>query len=118
MNITSEEATFFLYMIGSRESPNYQSNFGKRKPYYTLLKDSESNEYKKFIQTYVAIKYILTEKEQVVLDRCYGVTQKSAPLHIVGSELNIGPERVRQIKARAEYRLAKRITKTVQLKNI
>lgn len=118
MNITSEEATFFLDMIGSWKSPNYQPNFGKRKPYYALLKDPELNELKRFIQTYEAIKYILTEKEQLVLDRCYGVAQKSAPMHIVGSELNIGPERVRQIKAHAEYRLAMKITKAMQLEKI
>jgi DNA-directed RNA polymerase sigma subunit (sigma70/sigma32) len=118
MNITSEDATFFLDMIGSWKSPNYQPNFGRRKPYYALLKDPESNELKRFIQTYEAIKYILTEKEQLVLNQCYGVAKKSAPMHIVGSELNIGPERVRQIKAPAEYRLAMEITKTVQLEKI
>jgi DNA-directed RNA polymerase sigma subunit (sigma70/sigma32) len=115
-NISRDEAIYFLDMIGSSRSPNHQPRLGKRKPYYALLKDRETKEYKSFIEIYLILKNILSEKECLILERVYGINQECVPMHTIGEDFNIKAERVRQIKTKAEFRLASAITKMVNLK--
>jgi hypothetical protein len=61
-NISYDEAIFFLESINSYKISNRQP-MCKRKTYYTFLKNRESKEYKKFIEIYKRIKYILSERE-------------------------------------------------------
>jgi DNA-directed RNA polymerase sigma subunit (sigma70/sigma32) len=114
MNISSDDATEFLDMIGSWRGPSYEPKLGKKKPYYAFLKDRESDKYQRFMEVYQAFKGSLSESEQFILDRHYGIDAESAPLHKIGNELHIGSERVRQIKFRAEYRLATEIAKRLK----
>jgi DNA-directed RNA polymerase specialized sigma subunit len=115
VNITRDEAIYFLDMIDSYKSPNFKPMIGRRKPYYIFLKDRESKEYIRFIEIYKLLKNILSEREYLILDLIYGLNQECAPLHIIGEEFNIVTERVRQIRNKAERRLANELTKRVSL---
>lgn len=116
-NISMEDVIFFLDLINSFHSPNYKPQLGIKKPYIALLKERNSTEYKRFVEIYQALKHILLERERLILDRYYGIHQKTVYLKVIGKEFNIGGERVRQIIAKAENRLATELAKGQRLKS-
>lgn len=111
IKITIEDVVFFLDMIDSTKSPNFKPKMYKQKPYYTLFKDKDSGDYKRFVSIYKTIRNVLPKRMQIVLNEIYGVDKKECPqLKPVGVILNISPERVRQIIYRAESILAKELS--------
>jgi DNA-directed RNA polymerase specialized sigma subunit len=116
-NISKEDVIFFLDMVNSNRSPNFNGQFRVKKPYIALLKERNSTEYKRFVEIYQAIKHILLERERLILDRYYGIHQKTDYLKNIGKEFNIRGERVRQLIAKAENRLANELAKGRILKS-
>ena len=90
-------------MIDSVRSPNYKPEMYKPKPYYALFKDKASEDYRRFISIYKAMRNALPERMQFVLNEIYGVDKEEcSKLKTVGVILNVTPERVRQIIYSAE----------------
>jgi DNA-directed RNA polymerase specialized sigma subunit len=114
-NIPKEDVIFFLDMINSHRSPNFKGQFGAKKPYIVLLKERDSMEYRRFVEIYQDIKHILLERERLILDRYYGIYQKTDYLKNIGKEFNIRGERVRQLIAKAEYCIANELAKELRL---
>lgn len=111
VTFTKEDSIFFMDMVGSCLSPNYVPQLPHKKPYNKILKDRNSTEYKRFIHIYKAIRHILSERERIILDEVYGVNGVKSSLRVAGEKINISPERVRQIRNKAENKLAVGIVK-------
>jgi DNA-directed RNA polymerase sigma subunit (sigma70/sigma32) len=104
-NINKGDAIFYLGMI--------DSSFGEVKPYYKVLDERDSDEYKRFIGVFLVISGSLSEKEQFILNELYGVNEKRKTLKAIGEMLNIGPERVRQIAKKAEFKMRSILKKRI-----
>ncbi|MCM3567830.1 sigma factor-like helix-turn-helix DNA-binding protein [Neobacillus mesonae] len=107
-NADIEDAMFYLKMIG------HGSDIGTIKPYYKILNDRNSDDFKRFISVYTKFKDSLSEKEQFVLDEIYGVNKKHVTLKTAGEMLGVGPERARQITKKAEFRMVSLINKRLK----
>ena len=107
--LTHNDAIFFLDMINSTRSPNYEPGFYKRKTYYKLLKHQNSDDYRRFISVYKAMRHILTEREQIVLNKVYGTDGEPSNLKSVGAMLNVSPERAKQIRSKGERKIAREL---------
>ena len=103
------DATFYLDMIGSSLSPNKEHKIGDRKPYYKILDERNSDDFKRFVGVYTLMRDFLSEREQVILNELYGVNKERATLKTIGEMLNVGPERIRQIGRKAEFKIARKI---------
>ena len=108
-DITRSDAIFFMDMINSVWSPNFEPGFYKLRPYHNLLKERDSEDSKRFVGIYKAIRHTLTEREQTVLNEMYGVYKEKSQLKTVASMLSISPERVRQISRKAENKIAREL---------
>lgn len=111
LDITIDDAIFYMEMIRSVWSPYYEPQYGKRKPYLKILKDRESIEYNRFIKVYRVIKHILSDREQFILDQVYALNNSRAPHREIGEQLDVSPERIRQIIKKAENTLARELLK-------
>ncbi|MEH7118258.1 sigma factor-like helix-turn-helix DNA-binding protein [Neobacillus vireti] len=111
-NITKEDVTFFLDMIGSIKRPNY--NIGDLKPYYKILDQRDSENFKRFIKIYIFSRDFLSDREKVILNEAYGVNEKRLTLKAIGEKLNIGPQRVSQIRAEAERKITLKLSKIMK----
>ncbi|OIJ22318.1 hypothetical protein BKP45_06675 [Anaerobacillus alkalidiazotrophicus] len=107
--MTKEDVLFYLDMIGSRYGPTYQHKFGNQKPYYQLVKEKDSENYKTFIRVYQHYRDLLEEKPKMILDLLYGVESKVHRLNEIGKLLGISGRRVAQIRHKAEYTITKGI---------
>lgn len=115
INITREDVIFFMDMVGSTLSPNVVPKMYRPKPYFKILMKKGSDDYNRFIGIYKVMIHVLTEREQIILNEMYGVDKESAHLKTVAELLNLSPERVRQIRNQAEYKIIRRLL--VQLKD-
>ncbi|MFZ3580526.1 sigma factor-like helix-turn-helix DNA-binding protein [Virgibacillus sp. DJP39] len=109
--LTRDEAIFFLDMVGSVKSPNKKTKSTRVKPYYSILNDRDSDDFKKFIDIYKSLKHILPERKQMIMDEIYGINKPGVSLKTVASSINITRERVRQICHEAEVAMAKEIVR-------
>jgi DNA-directed RNA polymerase specialized sigma subunit len=98
MEITKEDVLYFIYMRNSEK-------MGSSKRYYTILQNKDSEEYKRFINVYVKNKYVLPERERIVLDSVYGVNGTPLKLREVADVIKVTPERVRQLVYKSERKL-------------
>jgi DNA-directed RNA polymerase specialized sigma subunit len=114
-NILKEDIVFFLDMMNSHHSPNFKRQYGIKSPYVSLLKGRSSTEYKRFITIYRSMNHIFMERERLILDRYYGVLEPTVSLKIIGKEVNLTAERVRQLIAKAENLLAKELAKMLKM---
>lgn len=103
--ITSDDAIFFMDMVNSARSPNHAPKFYQVKSYYKILDDPNSNEFQRFIKVYNAGKYILKEREQMILDDLYGINKPRVTHKKASIPHNITQERVRQICYKAELKI-------------
>ncbi|RCW62968.1 hypothetical protein [Saliterribacillus persicus] len=116
INISKEDAIFYLEMIDSVKSPNFKPGLFRRKPYYILIKDRESINYKRFISVYTALRYVLSDREQFILNRVYGINHEVTPTKNIASSLQITPGRVLTIRNKANVKLAREILKLFKTK--
>ncbi|MGF6950093.1 DNA-directed RNA polymerase sigma subunit (sigma70/sigma32) [Neobacillus sp. B4I6] len=107
--LTKDDAIFFMDMVGSVRSPNFVPRLHKRKPYYKILNERNSEDYQRFIRLYETMKHILTQREQTILNEMYGLNQERARLTTVGELLNISRDRVRQLRNGAENKIVKEL---------
>jgi len=110
-NIAREDAIFFWDMLNSPRSPNCKPQLGRTKQYYKILKDTNSNQYKRFIGVYKEVRYLLSERELYILDEVYGFNENKEcrTLKSIGESLNITMQRVRQIRVEAEYKFSRKM---------
>lgn len=116
MKFTVEDAVFFLDMIDSAWSPNWEPKMYKQKPYYALFKDKDSDDYKRFLGVYNAMRNELSERDQFVLDEIYGVDRDCAKLKTVAAMLGITPARVSQIIAKGERNLGEKLSVMLKIR--
>ncbi|WHY75697.1 sigma factor-like helix-turn-helix DNA-binding protein [Neobacillus sp. WH10] len=112
--MTRDDAIFYLDMIGSSRSPNQKHKIGELKPYYKILGERNSDDFRRFIRIYTEMKHLLTDKEQFILNEIYGVNKEREKLKTIGKMLNVGPERIRQIGTKAEYKIARIISEKLK----
>lgn len=105
IKLTIDDINLFLDLIRSRYGPNYEPGFFKVKPYIKTLKNKNSEESQRFIKVYNSVRHFLTDKESKILDELYGINKESSSLKDVALMFNISPERVRQIRNKAEFKL-------------
>lgn len=103
-----DEAMYFMEMI--------TSEYGKQKPYLNIIKNRESKEYFRFIDVYVSIKHILSDRERLILDLVYALNQCQTSYKKIGEQLDLTPERIRQITKKAEYKLRRNLIKDIKHK--
>lgn len=108
-SITIDDKTFFMDMVDSVNTPDFKPKLYKVKPYFKILKNKDSHEFKSFISVYMAFRHILPERKMIILNELYGINKDSSDLISIGELLNISPERVRQLRTEAEYVLVKEI---------
>ncbi|MFC2947620.1 sigma factor-like helix-turn-helix DNA-binding protein [Virgibacillus sediminis] len=116
-NLSKDDAIFFMDMVGSVKSPNFETRMNGVKPYYKIIKERDSNKFRRFIRIYIALRHILSEREQVVLNELYGLIKEGSQLKTVGALLNITPERVRQIRNQAERKIVREVLRVVKVSN-
>ncbi|GAB4074606.1 hypothetical protein GCM10028778_21090 [Barrientosiimonas marina] len=109
--ITSDDVIFFMDMVNSPRSPNHIPGFHQPKPYYKILDDPESEEFRRFIKVYNAEKHVLKEREQKILADLYGVTHPKVNLKEASAIYNVTPERIRQIRQKAERKITTSLLK-------
>lgn len=101
-DITRNDAIFFIDMLGypgSRIDPKLH----RPKPYYKILKESQSDDFLRFMNVYNEAKHILSERERQILDSIYAKTTYKEACKPHG----ITPERVRQIVYKSEKKIVK-----------
>lgn len=98
--LTRDDANYFIEMVGWKLDFSLKSY--KVKPYTKLLTDRNSDNYRRFIGVYKAMRNVLSDREQMILDEVYGLNKKGTSLKAVAEMLNISPERVRQLRNEAE----------------
>lgn len=76
-------------MIDSTKSPNFEAKMYRRKPYYDLIKNNDSNDYQRFMLVYKAMRYELSEREQFVLDQIYCADKEYSKLESVGKMIGV-----------------------------
>ena len=107
--MTKEDVLFYLDMIDSSYGPSYEPKIGKFKPYYPLLKERDSEEYKRFIRVYHYFRDCLKEKEKTILDFQYGLKGEIPSLKEVGDYYGFSSSRASQIRNKAERRITSAI---------
>lgn len=113
--ITRDDAIFFMNMVGSPLSPSFVFEFYKKKPYYKILDDRNSNDFLRFIKVYHIKKDLLTDREQKVLIDLYGIDHPRLTFKEASVPHNITPERVRQIRSKAERKIAYDLSKQFKI---
>ncbi|MFC7322904.1 hypothetical protein [Halobacillus campisalis] len=107
-NITKNDAAYYESMVGSGGNTSKKSLYD-RCPFYELLKDRNSEEYKMFIKVYKTMQYILLDREKLVLNKIYGVDCDIKILSKIAKEINVTPERVRQIRYKANVKILREL---------
>jgi len=87
------------------------SEYGKSKRYYELLKDMDSDRYKEFIFVYTSFRECLVEREKYVLDLVYGLNNEIVTLKEIGKRMGLTTSRVAQLRNKAERTLTKEMIK-------
>ena len=103
--ITKEDVLFYLDMIDSSYGPSFKPKIGKLKPYYPLLRDRDSVEYKRFIRVYLHYRDCLKEREKTILDFQYGLKGEIRSLKEMGDYFGLSSSRASQIRNKAERRI-------------
>ncbi|MFD2761298.1 sigma factor-like helix-turn-helix DNA-binding protein [Lentibacillus juripiscarius] len=116
VDFTKEDAIFFLDMTNSPISPNHKPVFFKRMPFFQLLSDKESRDYKRFINVYDAMREILSERDRVILDCSYGYQCEPLNLRQIGEKIGVTRERTRQLRYQAQRKVSYRINKSFKFK--
>lgn len=106
-NITKDDAIFFMDMVDSVKSPNFKPKLFRPKPYYKILDNRDSDEFQRFINIYNKIKHVLEKREQQILYDIYGVHKPRMTMQEACKPHNISPERVRQIRYKAEMKMVR-----------
>ncbi|WP_099364492.1 hypothetical protein [Fredinandcohnia onubensis] len=106
VNISKDDAIFYLDMVNSSKSPNFQGSMHRRKPYYDLFKEKESDEYRRFIFVYNTMKHVISDREQYILNEIYGVEKECSKLSLIATTLDVSPERIRAIRNYAERKIS------------
>ncbi|GGM23504.1 hypothetical protein GCM10011351_06610 [Paraliobacillus quinghaiensis] len=109
--ITKEDVLFYLDMIGSIYGPSFKPKIGKLKPYYSLIKERDSEEYKRFIYVYHNYRDCLKEREKTILDFQYGLKGKIPSLKEIGAYFGISSSRTSKIRNNAERQITSEIRK-------
>ncbi|MBM4761449.1 sigma factor-like helix-turn-helix DNA-binding protein [Bacillus sp. B15-48] len=104
--ISKEDVLFYLDMIGSSYGPSYKPKIGKLKPYYPLLKEQDSQQYKRFIRVYHHYRDCLKEREKTILDFQYGLKGEIPSLKEMGDHFGLSSSRASQIRNKAERRIS------------
>ncbi|MBU9723137.1 MULTISPECIES: sigma factor-like helix-turn-helix DNA-binding protein [Bacillaceae] len=107
--ITKEDVLFYLDMIGSRYGPSYKPKIGKLKPYYPLLKERDSEDYKRFIRVYHNYRDCLKEREKTILDFQYGLKGEIPTLTEIGEHFGFSNSRASQIRNKSERIITREI---------
>ncbi|MFT4414554.1 sigma factor-like helix-turn-helix DNA-binding protein [Fredinandcohnia humi] len=107
--ITKEDVLYYLEM-------RTKEKIHEKKRYYKIIKERESQEYKKFINVYQENKGVLSDKEQLILDSIYGVSSEPMKYREVGLMLNLTPERIRQLIYKGERKLTSALRKKYNIK--
>ncbi|MCY8938857.1 sigma factor-like helix-turn-helix DNA-binding protein [Peribacillus frigoritolerans] len=113
--LTKNDAIFFMDMVGW--NPNFIFKSYKKKPYTKLLSQKNSDNYERFIEVYKAMRHVLPEREQIILNEIYGVKKERSTLKKVAELLDISPEHVRQLRNRAEDKIVKEILEKLKHDN-
>lgn len=114
-NLTKEDSIFFMEMIDSSKSPNFEPKMHQVKPYYKIVNEKDSDDFKRFIKVYNAKRNVLTEREQFILDEIFGVNKNCSKLKPVAEILNISSSRVRQIRNKAERKITSDLFKDFKM---
>lgn len=108
MNLSKDDAIFFLDMIDSGLSPNHSPEFFKRKPISKFVKNRKSVEYQRFKHIALElIPLIEDERQLIVLKSRWGFNDKVETLDELAAQLGLkGRETVRTIQKKAERKIA------------
>ncbi|MFT4416045.1 sigma factor-like helix-turn-helix DNA-binding protein [Fredinandcohnia humi] len=109
--ITREDVLYYLEMRTKEKTH-------EKKRYYKIIKDRESQEYKKFINVYLETKSVLSDREQVIMDSIYGVSGKPMKLKEVGEMIGLTPERIRQLIYKSERKITTALCRKFKIKFI
>lgn len=107
--MTKEDVLFYLDMIDSSHGPSFKPKIGKLKPYYPLLKERDSEEYKRFIRVYHSFRDCLKEREKTILDFQYGLKGEIPTLTEIGGHFGFSSSRASQIRNKAERIITREI---------
>ena len=110
--ITKNDAVYYRDMVGlgEKKPKSVQSN---RSPFYNLLEDRNSHEYIRFIKVYKTMQYVLSEREKLVLNKTYGVDSDIEVMRKIAKEINVTPERVRQIRYKANVKILRELKRRI-----
>lgn len=103
--ITQSDKDFFTKMASNFDPTSGEHKFFRRNNYYKILDKKDSDEFKRFIQIYNKIKYILKERQIQILDDLYGVNKPRSTQKEVSEVHQISRSRVRKIRVDAEKQL-------------
>lgn len=117
VSVTKEEIIYFLDMIDSSHSPNCVPQIGRRRPYWKLLKNRKNNvdEYERFLKVYLFTKDILSEKEQFILDKVYGVDDEIHTETQVAKIMKLSKSRIGYLKRMAELAIERNLNNIYKL---
>ncbi|MBM7662246.1 DNA-directed RNA polymerase sigma subunit (sigma70/sigma32) [Bacillus mesophilus] len=107
--ITKEDVLYYLEM-------RTKEKMHERKRYYKIIKEQESQEYKKFINVYQENKSVLSDREQLILDSIYGINGEPMKFREVGEMLNLTPERIKQLIYKGERKITTALRKKYNIK--
>lgn len=114
IKINQEDGIFFLDMVYSALSPTRDFK-PKRKPYYELVKDIESDNYKRFTFIYMTLRHVLNDREQYVLDETYRINKQNISTREIAESLKITINRVVQIRNKANRKLSRKIVDLIKI---
>ncbi|MGG0940493.1 hypothetical protein ABHN11_31285 [Brevibacillus centrosporus] len=118
INLSKEDAIFFLDMIDSTYSPNHVPKLHKQAPLSKLVKDRDSAEYQRFHQIANSLLPLLPrQKEIFVLESRWGLNGEVHTLEHVATQMGLkGKETVRTYQKSAERKIAKQLNDFFQFK--
>ncbi|MEC2133435.1 hypothetical protein P9G84_31775 [Brevibacillus centrosporus] len=118
INLSKEDAIFFLDVIDSMYSPNHVPKLHKQAPLSKLVKDRDSAEYQRFHQIATSLLPLLPrQKEIFVLESRWGLNGEVHTLEQVATQMGLkGKETVRTYQKSAERKIAKQLNDYFQLK--
>jgi DNA-directed RNA polymerase sigma subunit (sigma70/sigma32) len=106
-DLAYSDAIYYMDMVYHVKSPNFVPHFNKERPYIKMLKQKDSEEYKRFIRVYMAVRHLLLEREMSVLDVLYGITRDKATVKTVAEKMCLSSARIAQIRNSAEHKIGR-----------
>src|SRR5699024_828838 len=110
-DITRDNVIFYMDMVNSAKSPNFIPKLFKRKQYYKILDEPDSDEFHRFIKIYNKTKHILKDRERQILDDIYGVNKPRLTFKEACKPHGITQERVRQLLHKGELKIVRNLFK-------